>query len=85
MIVDDFDSVRVAVAPHEADPPLVVDADGMLASSIAAHRFQLVSGRGSQNAKLGGRMNLEQFTESNTFKGTEAFAVVIAKELLGIP
>jgi len=30
-------------------------------------------------------MDLEQFAESNSFKGTEAFAVVIAEQLLGVP
>jgi hypothetical protein len=30
MVIDDLDAVGVAVAPHEADPPLVVDPDAVL-------------------------------------------------------
>jgi hypothetical protein len=56
----------------------------MLALAAASQRFQLVPRRRGQDAKLSGRVDLEQLAESNAFKGAEAFAVVIAEELLGV-
>jgi hypothetical protein len=35
MVVDDLDIVRVAVDPAEADAPLVVDANAVLAGPVA--------------------------------------------------
>jgi hypothetical protein len=35
----------MSLSPNEANPPLVVDADRMLAAPILAQRFQSVAGR----------------------------------------
>lgn len=40
MIVSHFDVVGVACLPTEADAPLVIDANAMLASAIARQSFQ---------------------------------------------
>lgn len=40
MIVGDFDIVGVTVSPYEADAPLVVDPDCVLAFAVALKRFQ---------------------------------------------
>ena len=40
MIVRHFDVVGVALLPTEADAPLVIDANAMLASAIARQSFQ---------------------------------------------
>jgi hypothetical protein len=42
MIVDDLDLISDAVAPDEADSQLAVDADPVLATAVAAVRFQAV-------------------------------------------
>jgi len=35
----------IAALPLEYDPPLIVDADGMLPGKIAVQRFRFVAGR----------------------------------------
>jgi len=45
VVVHDLDVVRIAAVPSEADPPLVVDPDAVLACAIAAQPFQAVSRR----------------------------------------
>ena len=48
MIIYNFNFVRVAVHPFEADPPLLVDADAVLPFSAAPQGFQPVSRRDSE-------------------------------------
>jgi hypothetical protein len=45
MIVHDFHLLRVGTAPDEANPPLVVDANAVLAVTAALEGFQPVAGR----------------------------------------
>jgi hypothetical protein len=40
MIVDDLNFVRVAFFPAKADPPLIVDSDGVLAPPISLQGLQ---------------------------------------------
>jgi hypothetical protein len=42
VIVHDLDVVSIAVSPAEADPPLIVDPDAVLSSTVAAESFQSV-------------------------------------------
>ena len=44
MIVYDLDVKRIAAAPVEADPPLLVDPDTVLALAFAAELFEPVAG-----------------------------------------
>lgn len=46
MVVHDLDVVGIAVAPGEADPPLVVDPDGVLAGPVPLECLQPSRGRG---------------------------------------
>jgi hypothetical protein len=43
MVVHDFDVIRIAIAPDEAEPPLVVDPDAVLSDPIAREGFQVVA------------------------------------------
>jgi hypothetical protein len=43
MVVDDLDIVRIAVAPCEAETPVVVDPYAVLPPSIALQRFEAVA------------------------------------------
>lgn len=45
VIVGNLDIVRTIVLPSKANPPLVVDADGVLAISIAFQGFQPIAWR----------------------------------------
>jgi hypothetical protein len=51
MIVDDFDIAWSSVLPHEADAPLVVDPDAVLAFAPPLQCFQAVSGGTRKSSK----------------------------------
>ena len=61
MVVDDFEVVRVLFVPAEADALLVVDADAVLAATVALQRFKAVTGRQMQDLKPVGGGELEEF------------------------
>jgi hypothetical protein len=48
MVVDDFDMAWSSFLPDEADAPLVVDQDAVLAGAVAFQRFQPIAGRDTQ-------------------------------------
>lgn len=52
MVVDDLDVPGFAIAPHETDPPLVVDANAVLSLSISAQCLQTIAGRHAQIREL---------------------------------
>ena len=54
MIVHDLDVVGVAAPPDEADPPLLVDADAVLAAASTLQRLEAVAGRNAQLLERGG-------------------------------
>jgi hypothetical protein len=72
------------LAPHKADPPLLIDADRVLPLPVSSESLQLISRRRSQDAKLRGRMQLEQLPQRHALEGTEVFVVLVVKELLSI-
>jgi hypothetical protein len=84
MIVDDLDIETMAIAPNKTDAPLIVDANRMLTFAIAAQRFQLVSGRRCQNAQFGCGVQMKQLSQSDTFKGSKASALLVVKEFFRI-
>jgi hypothetical protein len=48
MIVRNLDVPRRAIPPYEAEPPLIVDADTVLALTVAAQTLQTVARRHAQ-------------------------------------
>jgi hypothetical protein len=44
MIIDNFYIKRITVAPFKTNSPLSVDANTMLAFSLAAQPFQMIAG-----------------------------------------
>jgi hypothetical protein len=45
VVIDDLDLLGVLAGPTEADAPLVIDADGVLATAIALQGLQPVAWR----------------------------------------
>ena len=43
MVVHDFDVIRIAIAPDEAEPPLVVDPDAVLSDPIVRESLQVIA------------------------------------------
>ena len=48
VVVHDLDRVGAFASPYEAQAPLVVDANTVLAPAIALQCFQMVTGRDAQ-------------------------------------
>jgi hypothetical protein len=45
MVIDNFNVVRIAITPDEAQPPLVIDADAVLSGPVPGQRLQVVGRR----------------------------------------
>jgi len=52
MVIHDFYVVGVALAPCEADAPLVVDPNAVLTLAVAFQRLELVSGEGRKRPEI---------------------------------
>jgi hypothetical protein len=63
--VHDLNVVGIAVSPDEADAPLVIDANTVLASAIAPEGFKLVAGRGLQVFKGASPVQIEQLAAAS--------------------
>ena len=60
MIVGDFDLVALAIVPHEADAPLVVDPDAVLTRPLPLQGFQAIRRRNAQVVESLGRVEHSQ-------------------------
>jgi hypothetical protein len=65
MIVDKLDIERITVPPHETEAPLVVDADTVLTSTIAAQQLEPVPGRYAEAVEVGRGIDLPELAESD--------------------
>jgi hypothetical protein len=52
----------VAIHESEADPPLIIDRDGMLALTVASQRVESVSRRRLQVIEPGGQIHILEFS-----------------------
>jgi hypothetical protein len=57
VVVHDLDVPYRTLAPLEANPPLIVDADAVLAEPIAVQSFEAVAWRNPEVVKLLGRVD----------------------------
>jgi hypothetical protein len=48
VIVRDLDLVGIAASPDEADPPLIIDTDTMLAAASTLQCLKPIAGRNAQ-------------------------------------
>jgi hypothetical protein len=62
MVINNFHPIRVAVAPDEANPPLVIDANAVLADAAALQGFQPVARRRQQIAQCPRPVQVFQFS-----------------------
>jgi hypothetical protein len=83
VIVDDLNIVRITSVPDEADTVLIVDANTVLAASIAGEQFQPVSGERSQVAKLARGMELLKLSLCDACNFLQAVAELAREECLG--
>ena len=84
MIIDNLYVISVAGAPPEADTPLIVDPDAVLAGSIALQGFEPVSWRHPQKVEGCGGIDLQQLSMRDPlYVGRKATAVLATKQPLG--
>src|SRR5262249_5248950 len=67
MIVDDLDIVGVAVAPAEADAPLVIDPNAVLPFAISGQPLQPISRRRPQVLEIASIVKLHQLAISRPY------------------
>ena len=67
VVIDDFGFERVTVAPDKTNPELIVDADAVLASPVAAQRFEPISRWNSQIVQSGGAVQDGEFAHGHAF------------------
>ena len=65
MVIGDLDAIGVAVTPSETDPPLIVDSNAVLPSTIAFQAFQPVSGRYPEIIEVPGIVQHSQLTTTD--------------------
>jgi hypothetical protein len=85
VIIHDFYVVGIAAAPNKADAPLLVDADAVLALSIALQRFQVITWRRPQIPQFDGDIQLPQLSLGHPFESPKAFDSLPVVKLFGLP
>ena len=71
MVIYDLNLVGVVVAPDEANPPLVVDANAVLAMAIAPKRLQAIPGRLLEIVQPADAIQIEQLAPCHPLEGTK--------------
>jgi hypothetical protein len=67
VVVADLDVIRITVAEHEANPPLVVDRYGVLSGTIALECMEAIARRNPQALDLVGRVESRELSECSAF------------------
>jgi len=67
VVVDDFDIMRIAGLPAEANPELIIDPYAVLTSSILVQSFKVVARRDCKIREFDGRIeNCKLFPGTST-------------------
>ena len=74
VIVHNLNFVSVALSPHEAETPLLVNPNAMLPLSVAMQCFQAIAGRSSQVAQFGGAVQLPKLSPGDALDSLKAAA-----------
>ena len=69
VVVDDLDVEGIGGAPDEADAPLIVDADAVLACTVALERLEPIAGRDAKVGEGVGRIEDDEFPQRYALKG----------------
>ena len=63
MVINNFNLVGVPVQPHKTNSPLIVDANAVLTSAIAAQSFQSIARWDAQEIQRGRSVQLLQLAQ----------------------
>jgi hypothetical protein len=84
VIIHDFDFICIAVAPYEAEPPLIVDADAVLAGAVALERLQSISRRNAKILQPLGCMKVEQLAPGHALDCPESRHRPVLEKRFGV-
>lgn len=85
MIIDQFDLVSIACAPHETHPPLIIDADAVLALTVISKRLQPIPRGHGQGFELGRGIKLQEFPQCHPLGvGAEPMTGSAPKHIFGV-
>jgi len=76
--------MRAIGLPHEAHPPLRINADTVLPFTIPFQCFQTVSRRDSQAIQLDSSVKLKQLAARNSFNILETWHILAMEERFGM-
>jgi len=85
MIIGDLYVLRLALAPAEANPPLVVDPNAILPCTVPFERLQTVARGNKEVLQRGGAMQVLELPSRRRFHGREPAHRFIFKETLRFP
>jgi hypothetical protein len=80
VIVYDLDLVSVTLAPTKANSPLVVDADAVLALSVACQFLQSIARKTGEVFERFSAIQLVQFSECSTLDSSVEFRPSVSLE-----
>jgi hypothetical protein len=84
MIIDDLDPFGRSLAPDEANPPLIVDANAVLAFPVAAQCLEPASRNSSHVRQHLGVLQHAQLSPRHRSNVAEFAAELAVKEFLGL-
>ncbi|KRC17442.1 hypothetical protein ASE31_29915 [Acidovorax sp. Root217] len=82
MVIDDLDVLWSFWGPHEADSPLIVDADAVLALAVANQSFKSVARRNPQVEQLSGGVEHAQLAQCRAFDVHPARNALLMEQVL---
>src|SRR5690606_258298 len=84
VVVHDLHAVRSGICPSEAQTPLIVDANAVLAFPVAGEGFQVVARRRPQELQRGSRIKLREFPRRDLDDAAETLRLPLLVESLRI-
>jgi len=72
VVVHDLNVVGIMAPPGEADAPLVIDANAVLAPAVALERVQLIARRGLQIFKQASPVKIQHLPPRRPLEGPES-------------
>jgi len=83
-VTHDLNVMRIAVAPGEADAPLVIDPDAIRSSAAALQQFKLVSRRHAKVLQPESPVQVQKLSPGRPLDGLKSPNPVVLKERRGI-
>jgi hypothetical protein len=83
VVIDDLHVEGVGVPPHEADSPLIIDSNAVLALPLSLQRFEAIAGRRADIPQGPRGMEQQELPPRNPFESPVSRNVMVVKERIG--